>query len=76
MEIQRLLQEIEQEGVKLSIRYDEQNDELIFTFSVQGEEYREVISHSEAERVKDSELLLSYVLAEILSVIRGIKEGI
>lgn len=72
--IMRLLKEIAKEDVKLSIKYDEEHDDLIFIFCVNGEEYKEILKHSDTEQYEDQSVLMSYVLAEILSIIRGLKE--
>lgn len=69
-----LLKEIAQEGVSLSVKYDEQQDDLIFECSVNDEVCKQTLHHSDTEKCKDQSLLISYVLAEMLSVIRGLKE--
>lgn len=74
--LMQLFKMIAEEGAELSIRYEEQNDDLIFSFSVQGETFKDVVTHSDAISAKDNKVLLTYVLEEILSVVRGIKEGI
>lgn len=72
--IVRLLKEIAQEGVRLEVKYDEKKDDLIFSCDVKGEECKQILHHSDTEECKDQSLLITYVLAEMLSVIRGLKE--
>ena len=72
--IGHLLMEIAREGAKLSIKYDKEKDDLYFFFSINGEQGREVLHHSDTELVNDQNELISHVLIEILSIIRGLKE--
>ena len=72
--IVRLLKDIAQENVNLTVKYDEKKDDLILACDVNGEECKQILRHSDTEACKDQNLLISYVLAEMLSVIRGLKE--
>ena len=72
--IVRLLKDIAQENVDLTVEYDEKKDDLIFACDVNGEECKQILRHSDTEACEDQNLLITYVLAEMLSVIRGLKE--
>lgn len=72
--IVQLLKEIGKENVKLTVKYDEKRDDLILKCDVNGEECEQILRHSDTEECKDQSLLISFVLTEMLSVIRGLKE--
>lgn len=72
--IVRLLKDIAQENVNLTVKYDDKQDNLIFACDVNGEECKQILRHSDTELCEDQSLLITYVLAEMLSVIRGLRE--
>lgn len=74
--IMQLLKDIVQEGVKLEVKYDEVNDDLVFECAVNGEECKQVLKHTDTEQCEEQNMLIAYVLEEMLSVIRGLKEEV
>lgn len=60
----------------LTIKYNEMNKTLVFTYDLDGEEVSQVIQEKDRdEHINDQDKLLGYVLEEIYSSLLGAKNN-